>query len=203
MMVDIRNFFAMIGSSRLHRRYTMKTACAFTGHRPKSFPWKYDETASGCILLKEVLTEQITVLADSGVTDWFSGMALGTDLWCAQIVLDLQKENPALKLHCILPCEEQADSWNESARGQYYSILEQADSIEYVSRAYHAGCMIDRNHRLVDSAGLLLAVYNGARRSGTGATMNYARKMGRKIIVIAPITRRIAYEGIASSLMRF
>lgn len=26
-------------------------ACAFTGQRPKSFPWQYDETAHDCILL--------------------------------------------------------------------------------------------------------------------------------------------------------
>ena len=165
--------------------------CAFTGHRPKSFPWKYDETASGCILLKEVLTERITALTDRGVTDWFSGMALGVDLWCAQIVLDLQRKNPALKLHCVLPCEGQADSWSDSAREQYHSILEQADSVEYISHAYYDGCMIKRNHRLVDSAGLLLAVYNGTRRSGTGATVSYARRMGKEIVVIDPITRRI------------
>lgn len=54
-------------------------ACAFTGHRPKSFPWKYDETAPDCVLLKEVLAEQIKVLADRGVTDFLSGMAQGVE----------------------------------------------------------------------------------------------------------------------------
>ena len=82
-----------------------KTACAFTGHRPKSFPWKYDENAPDCILLKEVLAEQIAALAERGVTDWLCGMALGVDLWCAQIILDLRQKNPALKLRCILPHE--------------------------------------------------------------------------------------------------
>ena len=43
-----------------------KIACAFTGHRPKSFPWKYDESALDCILLKEVLATQIKALADRG-----------------------------------------------------------------------------------------------------------------------------------------
>lgn len=51
--------------------------------------------------------------------------------------------------------------------------------------------MIERNHRLVESADLLLAAFNGVRRSGTGATVNYARKLGRKIIVIDPITRQV------------
>ena len=57
--------------------------------------------------------------------------------------------------------------------------------------------MIDRNHRLVESAGFLLAVYNGVRRSGTGATVNYARKMGREIIVIDPVTLGITHESPA------
>ena len=29
-----------------------KSACAITGHRPKSFPWGYNEAARDCVLLK-------------------------------------------------------------------------------------------------------------------------------------------------------
>ena len=169
-----------------------RTACAFTGHRPKSFPWKYDEAAQGCILLKEILAEQIAALADAGVTDWFSGMAQGVDLWAAELVLTLRKKNPALNLHCILPCEGQERKWPVQTQRRYRSILEQADSVTYASREYYDGCLIDRNHRLVEAAGLLLAVFNGARRSGTGATVNYARKLGREIIIIDPISRKVS-----------
>ena len=35
-------------------------------------------------------------------------MAEGTDAWAALAVLVLKKENPAPKLHHILPCEGQA-----------------------------------------------------------------------------------------------
>ena len=79
----------------------IETACAFTGHRPKSFPWGYDESAPGCILLKEVLAAQISALAERGVTDWLSGMAQGTDLWCAQIV---PRCNNWLKCHITNIC---------------------------------------------------------------------------------------------------
>ena len=34
---------------------TNQNFCAFTGHRPKSFPWKYNEADRECVLLKEVL----------------------------------------------------------------------------------------------------------------------------------------------------
>lgn len=172
-----------------------QNSCAFTGHRPKSFPWKYNETSRECVLLKEVLAVQITSLAEQGVTDYLSGMALGTDLWCAQIVLDLQKKYPALKLHAILPCEGQDSKWTAPAQAQYHTILNQASNVVYVSRTYTSNCMLQRNRYLAAHASILLAVYNGTQRSGTGATVNYARKLGRKIIIIDPLTRSVSYEG--------
>ena len=123
---------------------------------------------------------------DAGYTDFLSGMAEGTDTWAALAVLALKKENPALKLHCVLPCEGQADEWSASARELYFSILEQADEIVYVNREYSKNCMLKRNRYLVDHAACLLAVYNGEQRGGTAMTVRYARKLGREIIVLNP-----------------
>lgn len=173
----------------------IKTTCAFTGHRPKSFPWKYNEAASDCVLLKEVLAEQIKALAERGVTDFLSGMALGVDLWCSQIVLGLRKENPALRLHCILPCEGQESKWTASAQEYYRSILVQANEVIYVEQEYSRGCMLKRNRYMVEHSSVMLAVYNGKWRSGTAATMRYAQKMGREIIVIDPLTRFVVHGG--------
>ena len=150
----------------------MKT-CAFTGHRPNSFPWKYDETARDCVLLKKVLAGQIDALVGEGVTEWLSGMALGTD-------------------HCILPCEGQEVKWPKAEQERYRSILRQADEVVYVSRAYHSDCMLERNRYMVDRASILLAVYNGTRRSGTGMTVNYADAKHRMITIINPITREVS-----------
>lgn len=172
----------------------IETTCAFTGHRPKSFPWKYDETARDCVLLKETLATQIKVLADKGVTDFLSGMALGVDLWSAQLVLALRKENPALKLHCILPCAGQENKWPISMQEQYHCLLKQADDVVYVSKEYNPKCMPERNRYLVDHASILVAVYDGSRRSGTGATVRYAQQLGREIYILDPATRNIRYE---------
>ena len=114
-------------------------------------------------------------------------------MFCSEIVLGLREKNPALKLHCILPCTTQAEKWSVSSRDRYRSILEQADSVVYVSRDYHKNCMLGRNRFMVEYASALLAVYNGTRRSGTGATVNYARQMGREIIVIDPVTLLISH----------
>ena len=141
--------------------------------------------------------EQIRLLADAGITQFLSGMAEATDTWSALSVLALREKNPALKLHCILPCREQADKWTALSRDLYRSILERADSIVYVSRDYHKKCMLERNRFLVEHASTLLAVYNGERRGETAATMRYAQKMGREIIVIDPSTLHITHESPA------
>ncbi len=167
--------------------------CAFTGHRPKSFPWGYNENAPSCVMLKEVLAVQISALAERGVTDFLSGMAQGVDLWCAQIVLDLRKKNPALKLHAILPCEGQESKWTVSAQEHYHSILKQANEVVHVGKEYSRNCMLERNRWLVEHSSILLAVYNGVFRSGTGATIRYARQLGRNIYILNPITRKIIY----------
>ena len=173
-------------------------ACAFTGHRPNKFPWRYNEDSPGCAALKKALAEQIAALADGGYTNFLSGMALGVDCWCSQIVLDLREKNPALKLHCILPCEEQDAKWLAASRERYHAILKRADSIVYVNRAYSAKCMLERDHTLVQFASLVLAVYDGGFRSGTGATVRYAQKLGRELIVIDPVTLAVTHEKAAS-----
>lgn len=171
----------------------LENCCAFTGHRPHKFPWKYDEADSRCVALKAVLAEQIAALVNAGVTQFLSGMAEATDTWCALSILSLREQDPTIKLHCILSCKEQADRWTASSRDIYHSVLERADSIVYVSRDYHKNCMLAHNRFLADHAATLLAVYNGERRGGTAATMRYAQKIGREIIVIDPITRLISH----------
>lgn len=164
----------------------VERCCAFTGHRPRKFPWGDNEADARCIALKKALAEEIAKLVDARYTDFFSGMAEGTDAWAAMAVLALKKENPALKLHCILPCEGQADGWSVSARELYFSILGQADDVVYVSRKYSKGCMLKRNRYLVDHAACLLAVYNGEWRGGTAMTVRYAQKLEREIIILEP-----------------
>lgn len=169
-------------------------ACAFTGHRPQKLPWRFDETAPGCVALKEVLTAQIEALVKDGYTEFLSGMALGVDMWAAQIVLALRETNPTLRLHCILPCTEQSARWSAASREQYRAILEQADSIIFVNRANKKDCMLERNRFIVSYASVVLAVYNGEKRGGTAATVRYAQKLGRKPIVIDPVTLTVTQE---------
>ena len=66
--------------------------CAFTGHRPNKFPWQNNEADSRCTSLKAIMTDRIAALADSEVTDFFTGGAAGLDCWAATIVLSLREK---------------------------------------------------------------------------------------------------------------
>lgn len=182
-------------------------ACAFTGHRPQKFPWGFNESDPACAALRDTLAAQIAALVDTGYTDFLSGMALGVDQWAAQAVLALRKKHRGLRrlfgmgkkntlrLHCFLPCEGQDAKWPQASKELYRSVLEQADSVVYVSRKYDDQCMMWRNRALVENAALVLAVYDGETRGGTAATVRYARELGRELIVIDPVTRSVSREG--------
>ena len=163
--------------------------CAFTGHRPQKLPWRSDESAPGCIALKNRLAQEVRTLAARGCRTFLSGMAIGTDQWAARAVLNLRREVPD-----ILPCESQDLKWTPEQREGYHILLDQADSVVYVSRQYTSDCMIKRNRFMVDHASVILAVYNGEKRSGTAATVRYARNQGRELWILDPVTLVMTHE---------
>ena len=162
------------------------SSCAFTGHRPDRFCFKYDEDDERCVKLKALMQEQIGDLIVGGVNEFFTGMALGVDQWAAEIVLDFKKNHPDIKLTAVLPCETQADSWSEEQRERYFNTLPLCDDVVTLHKHYTRSCMFERNRYLVDHAEFLLAVFDGGEKGGTAYTIKYGKQKGRKVIVIHP-----------------
>lgn len=73
---------------------------------------------------------------------------MAQEVECAQIVLDLRKKNPALKLHALLPCEGQEGKWSVTKQEIYHTILEQADDV-VVSQTYHSACESNPKQKLI------------------------------------------------------
>ena len=154
--------------------------CCFTGHRPKSFPWKYNERDLRCVLLKFRLKREIVrAIKQDGIRHFLTGMALGTDTWAAEIVLAL-KNRQSVTLECVLPCEDQDARWPSESRQRYRSILKQCDKITVLQERYTPDCFDRRNRYLVDHSGLVIAVWNGLP-SGTGSTVAYARALEKPV----------------------
>ena len=99
--------------------------CCFTGHRSQSLPFRSDETDERCVELRSKLKAEIErLITEDNVTHFISGMALGVDQICAELVLELKKQYPRITLECAIPCEEQAVTWSEPQRDRYFGIVE-------------------------------------------------------------------------------
>lgn len=107
----------------------MKTKkCAFTGHRPQSLPFGFNEADERCIALKQKLRDEIIrQIEENGVTHFITGMAIGVDMFAAEIVLGLKSAYNGITLECAFPCETQAEKWSEALRDRYFDIASKCD----------------------------------------------------------------------------
>lgn len=178
------------------RKFTQKAAkqsvqgktCAFTGHRPQSLPFGFNEADERCIALKQKLrNEIINQIENNGVRHFITGMAIGVDMYAAEIVLGLKSSYDGIILESAIPCETQAAKWTEEQRDRYYEIAAKCDKETLIQRPYTADCMHKRNRYMVDQADHIIAVWDG-RPSGTGKTVQYAQRQGKPVTVINPKT---------------
>lgn len=138
-----------------------------------------------CENLKKRLRETIGQCIKDGADCFFSGMARGTDMWCAEIVLELKKSYPNIKLTAIIPCRSQTNGWTDSEKQRYDSIIKECAAVVCVSESYTKSCMMKRNRALVDCCDLLIAVFDG-QKGGTANTVSYAKSKSKKIITVSP-----------------
>lgn len=148
--------------------------CCFTGHRPE----KIDLPESKVVA---VLEKEICTVIDAGFITFISGMARGSDIWAAEIVLRLREKNPALHLIAASPFEGFEKSWESSWQKRYNRIMEEADIVRFVCDHYSKACFQIRNVWMVDRSARVIAVYNG-EAGGTRNTINYANKCGVPVI---------------------
>ena len=162
--------------------------CAFTGHRPQNLPFGFNETDERCAALKQKLKfEIIKQIEINGVTHFISGMALGVDMFAAEIVLGLKGSYNNIKLEIAIPCETQAEKWNETLRNRYFDIAAQCDKETMLQHEYTADCMEKRNRYMIEQADYIIAVWDGTP-SGTGKTVQFAQRQGKSVRKIDPIT---------------
>ena len=150
----------------------------FTGHR------SIDPPRASLIL--PLLDQILRSLIRLGATQFYAGGALGFDTIAAIAVLKLKKDFPDVRLNLILPCKNQTKMWNDKDRAIYDSILQAADSVEFVCENYTSYCMHERNRRLVDSSQICIA-YCEHSGGGSAYTMSYALKKEKEVLNIADL----------------
>ena len=148
---------------RLHR-------CCFTGHRP-------DKMELGEKEIKPLLEKAIDDAIADGYVTFITGMAMGTDIWAAEIVLERKKRNNELHLICALPHPGFESRRSMTEKMRFNKIIKKADLVKEINDHFFTGCYQVRNEWMVDRSNLVIAVFNG-QKSGTKNTVDYAKRGG-------------------------
>ena len=162
--------------------------CMFTGHRPKGLSFGYNERDSRCKKLKKALKKLIlNKIQEKNTTAFLSGMALGTDIFAAEIVLKLKEKFRDITLTAILPCRTQAARWNKEAIARYEHILAKCDKVIVLQDEYTLSCMHKRNLYMVEHSDCAIAVWSGTE-GGTANTIRFATDRHLPFTVLDPTT---------------
>ena len=101
---------------------------AFTGHRTVPVE-RQDE-------IRARLVEAVSVAYKSGITCFYSGMAMGFDLMAAETVLSLKGRYPDIRFIAVVPFRRQNYRWPSMEKERYQKIISQADRVIVLSEYY-------------------------------------------------------------------
>lgn len=154
---------------------------AFTGHRLDKLPNKqtgYKLPNPTYIHVCQQIEKALKELKPKKV---ISGMALGVDQWAAMISHKLN-----IPFIAAIPFEGQESKWPEQSQKTFRALRKLASEEVIVSSGnYSADKMQIRNKWMVDHCDLLIGIWNGTN-GGTANCIEYARSIGKKIIIIDP-----------------
>ncbi len=155
-------------------------ACAIAATGFRNLKLGFNEHEKPLSDLKRNLRNTIWKYHCKGMSDFYVNCEYGIPLWSAEIVYALKKYND-IKLHIVVPCEEQASEWCEEWRDRYYRVHEAADSIEFVSKQYTKTCYAEADERIAEKSDCILIFGEPAEKLRIS---EYAKKKGVKEIYV-------------------
>lgn len=167
----------------------MVSTVAFTGLRSKKLSFGTNESHADCLRLKELILKNVDrLIREKNARHFISGMAMGADQICSQIVIELKKQHNNITLEAAIPCSNQDKLWPQKYKDEYKRLLLLCDECHHVStRPYFDGCMIQRNNYMVEKADYLISIWDGST-GGTSSTVKSAWQKGIPVIIIDPLT---------------
>jgi len=122
----------------------------------------FNEKNPGLAIIKTALKRELVRFLEEEL-EWviISGQ-LGVEMWAAEIVLELKKEYPHLKLAVITPFLNQEEKWKEETQDYYRNIVMQADYINSVYQTPYQGVwqLGEKDKFLLSNSDGILLVYD-------------------------------------------
>ena len=153
--------------------------CCFTGYRPEKLPFNINIKNKEYNDFENLIMKYILQLSDKGCGVFYTGMAMGFDILCAECVLLIRKiYKMPLKLVCVIPFDSQSLYYSDYWKRRYDAILRECDEVKVLSDKYFKGCYQKRNIYMVDNSDYVLTWFDG-KSGGTKNTIDYAIKQNR------------------------
>jgi uncharacterized phage-like protein YoqJ len=154
---------------------------AFTGHRPNKLPNKETGYKLPNPTYIHVCQQLEKTLRELKPEKAISGMALGVDQYAANICIKL-----GIPFIAAIPFVGQENAWPEDSQKIYRTLLNKAaEKVIVCEGGYAPHKMQLRNQFMVDRCDKLIAVWDGSK-GGTGNCVEYAKSIGREIVIIDP-----------------
>jgi len=157
------------------------TIIALTGHRPNKLPNKetgYKLPNPTYIHVCQQIEKTLKELKPEKV---ISGMALGCDMWFANIAHKL-----GIPFIAAVPFLGQEKAWPEQSQKTYHKLLKLACEVVIVCEGGYAPAKMQiRNEWMCNHCDILIAVWDGTP-GGTGNCVNFAKSVNKNIVFIDP-----------------
>ena len=150
-----------------------KKTCCVTGHR--DLPQKEINR------IKAALRKAIEKAVADGFTCFMSGFAEGVDQYFAEIVLEMQKSNPALELVAVIPYQKRLDNLRQ--KKWTYDMLEACTDVVVIREEYQPSVYSHRNRYMVEHSDRVIAVYDGREKGGTAGTIRFTHTMKKDCLL--------------------
>ena len=128
--------------------------------------------------VKKSIRNRLLPLVEEGL-EWviISGQ-LGTELWAAEVVFELREQYNKLKLGMLLPFLNQEESWNETNRQYYQSILVRANFVDAIFKKSYEGPyqLRMKNQYMVQKSDGLLIFYDSEKEGSPKYSFSEAQK---------------------------
>ena len=106
-------------------------------------------------------------------------LADGVDQYFAEIILELQNENPNLKLIAVLPYRKRMDSLCQKEHTN--ALLDACAEVIVIQDEYRPNVYAKRNRYMVEHSDRVIAVYDGREKGGTVKTIRFAHQFRKEL----------------------
>ncbi len=99
----------------------------------------FDQKHKGINYIKKAIAAKLIPLIEEGVEWVITPGQYGVDLWACEVVIELKKQYPSLKLSILTAYANQDEKWKDDRKNYYQGILKGVDYYGSVSKEAYSG----------------------------------------------------------------